>query len=252
MVPVLAGAGALTISYAAVTALPAGSAAARMTAIVNSLAYLGFALLAFVVARSVRNLAVAADSARERVAQLEQERSRAVVHQMLSFLQLDRFAAADDRERTLMIAQARAKHRQMRTYVDGTGGASDLQACVDGILELHPALGVRPDMYIEPDVRLRAAALDQLGLALDTALANAEQHAPGARVTVAVRSEADHVLVLVCDDGGGFDPQLQPASFGIGQILGRQLQEIGDRGEVHSVIGEGTQVRITVPRERDS
>lgn len=248
--PVFAGAGALAVSYAAVTALPASdTAAARMTAIVNALAYLGFALLAFVVARFIRNLAIAADSARQRVAELEQERSRAIVHQMLSFLQLDRFAAASEGDRALMVAQARAKHRQMRSFVDGTGGSADLRACVDGILELHPALGVRPVVQIEPPLRLRAAALDQLALALDTALVNAEQHAPGACVTVEVRSEADHVLVLVRDDGPGFDSQEQPVRFGIGHILGDQLREIGGRGEVRSVRGEGTQVRIMVPRE---
>jgi signal transduction histidine kinase len=245
---VLAGAGALAIIYAAVVALPlAGDVAARATAVVNSLAFPGFALVTFLVSRFVRNLASAADAARKRVTDLEQERSRAVVHDLLTYLRLDRFAEADDQTRTTMIAQAQAKHAQMRSYVDGSCGTPDLRAHVNAVLRLHPGLLVDPIWDAEPGIQLPYDAVEQLGRALDTALSNAEQHAPGASVTVTVQAKGEHVAVTVRDDGPGFDQASQLPGFGIREILGRHLAEVGGRSEIQSAPGGGTQVRIIVP-----
>jgi signal transduction histidine kinase len=248
---VLATSSAVAITYLAVVALPlAGNVAARATALVNALAFPGFAVVAFLVSRFVRDLASAADAARERVAELERERSRAVVHDLLTYLRLDRFAEAGDQARAVMIAQARAKHEQMRSYVDGTGGTRDLEERVKAVLRLHPGLRVRHVADVEPGIQLPEETAEHLGRALDTALANVEQHAPGASVTLSVRSAADHVAVTVLDDGPGFDQASYPPGFGIREILGRHLEGVGGTGEVESVPGGGTQVRITVPNEQ--
>jgi signal transduction histidine kinase len=245
---VLAGAGALAIIYAAVVALPlAGDVAARATAAVNSLAFPGFALVTFLVSRFVRNLASAADAARKRVAELEQERSRAVVHDLLTYLRLDRFAEADAQTRTTMIAQAQAKHDQMRSYVDGSCGTQDLQEHVNTVLSLHPGVPVHRIWDAEPSIQLPYDTVEQLGRALDTALANVEQHAPGASVTLTVQAGVEQVAVTVRDDGPGFDQASQLPGFGIREILGRHLAEVGGRGEIQSAPGGGTQVRIIVP-----
>jgi signal transduction histidine kinase len=250
---VLAASGALAIAYLAVVGLPlAEDVAGRATAVVNALAFPGFAMVAFLVSRFVRELASAADAARERVAELERERSRAVVHDLLTYLRLDRFAEADDQARAVMIVQAHAKHEQMRSYVDGTGGMRDLEEGVNAVLRLHPGLPVRRVADVEPGIQLPEDTVEQLGRALDTALANVEQHAPGASVTVSVRSGADHVAVTVRDDGPGFDQASHLPGFGIREILGRQLEEVGGKGEVQSVPGGGTQVRITVRREQQA
>ena len=179
----LAVSSVMAAAYATVVAVPLfNDAAMRMTAAVNSLAFPGFALVAFLVSRFVRDLASAADAARKRVAELEQDRSRALVHDLLVYLRLDRFAQADDRTREVMIAQAQAKHEQMRSYVDGSGGARSLHERIRAVLALHPGLPVSPQIDASRDVRLSEDALEQLDRALDTALANVEQHAPGAKV----------------------------------------------------------------------
>jgi signal transduction histidine kinase len=249
LVRVLAASTALAITYLAVVALPvANDVSWRATAVVNAVAFPGFALVAFFFARFVRNLASAADTARSRVAELEQDRSRAVVHDLLVYLRIDRFAEADDETRAVMVAQAQAKYEQMRFYVDGTGDVRDLEARVTAILQLHSDLAARSLVDVEPGVHLPEDALEHLERALDTALSNVEQHAPGADVVVSVRSEMDQVAVTVCDDGPGFDESINLPGFGIGQILGRQLEEIGGKGVVQSGPGRGTQVRITIPR----
>jgi len=247
----LAVSGVMAVAYAAVVAVPLFSdAALRMTAAVNSLAFPGFALVAFLVSRFVRDLASAADAARKRVADLEQDRSRALVHDLLVYLRLDRFAEADDHTRQVMITQAQAKHEQMRSFVDGTGGPRSVADRVGAVLQLHPGLAVRTQLDSGRAVRLAEDALEQLERALDTALANVEQHAPGASVVLSVRQELGRVAVTVRDDGPGFDEASTPRGFGIGEVLGRQLAGVGGTGVVESSPGAGTVVRIMVPAEQ--
>jgi len=240
--------GALWVAYAAAVVAPLlGDAALRMTTVVNGLTFPGFAAVAFLVARFIRGVASDADDAKKRVAELEQDRSRALVHDLLVYLRLDRFAEADDATREMMIAQAQVKHEQMRSYVDGTGGALGLQARIADVLRLHAGLSVRSQVEVGPDIELTAETLDHLERALDTALANAGQHAPGANVVVSVRSGTDHLAVMIRDDGPGFEPASTRPGFGISEILGRQLAGVGGTGAVESCPGTGTVVRITVP-----
>ena len=239
---------ALSVAYAAAVVVPLfGDAALRMTTVVNGTTFPGFAAVAFLVARFIRDLASGADDARKRVAELEKGRSRALVHDLLVYLRLDRFAQADDHTRAAMIAQAQAKHEQMRSYVDGTGGGPAVRARIEGILRLHPGLSVRSQVEVGPDTELPAEILDHLERALDTALANAEQHAPDANVVLSVRSGTDLLSVTVRDDGPGFDAATSPSGFGISEILGRQLARVGGTSVVESRPGAGTLVRITVP-----
>lgn len=247
----LAVSGGLAAAYATAVAIPLfGNEALRMTAVVNALAFPGMAGVAFVVARFVRELASAADAARKRVAELEQDRSRALVHDLLVYLRLDKFAEADDQTRAVMIAQAQAKHRQMRSYVDGTADARSVQERVAAVLELHPGLAVRTDAEADSSFRLPEDALEHLERALDTALSNVEQHAPEANVILSVRPGPGHVAVTLSDDGPGFDTASARRGFGIGEVLGRQLAAVGGTGVVESVPGAGTVVRITVPAEQ--
>jgi signal transduction histidine kinase len=246
----LAVSGILAVAYVAAVAVPLlGDAALRMTTVVNATTFLGFAAVAFLVSRFVRDLASAADTAWQRVAELEQDRSRALVHDLLVYLRLDRFAEADDETRSVMIAQAQTKHEQMRSYVDGTDGAPGLRARIDAVLRLHPGLPVSCQVEVGPHIELPAEILEQLERALDTALANAEQHAPGANVALSVQSGTDHLSVTVRDDGPGFDAVDTPPGFGISEILGRQLAGVGGTGVVESCPGAGTVVRIRVPVE---
>jgi signal transduction histidine kinase len=239
---------ALSVAYGTAVAVPLfGDPALRMTTVVNATTFQGFAIVAFLVSRFMRDLASSADAARKRVAELEQDRSRALIHDLLVYLRLDRFAQSDAETRAVMIAQAQAKHEQMRSYVDGTGGAPGLQARIDSVLRLHPAVAVCSQVEVGPDVQMPAETLDQLERALDTALSNAEQHAPGANVVLSVRSGTGHLSVTVRDDGPGFDTASTRAGYGISEILGRQLAVVGGTGVVESCLGTGTMVRIMVP-----
>jgi signal transduction histidine kinase len=245
---VLASSCALALAYAAVMMLPlSGDSFGRSTAMVNALAYPGFALLAFLFVRFVRRLATVADEARARVAELEREQGKARIHELLSYLRLDRFAESDEEMRLVMLADAQAKYEEMKSYVYGTEHLGDFNAHLRKALNLHPSLRVRTVVNLDSGAELAQDVLEQLQRALDTALSNAEQHAAGAEVVVSARSEGGQLVVTVRDDGPGFDLASTPRGFGIGEILGRQLEVVGGHGVVDSAPGRGTEVRITLP-----
>ncbi len=247
----LASSCALALVYLAVMMLPlSGDSLGRSTAVVNALAYPGFAVLAFLFVRFVRRLATVADEARARVAELEHEQGKARIHELLSYLRLDRFADADEEVRLLMIADAQAKYEEMSSYVYGTDNLGDVNAHLRKALKLHPSLRVRTVVNVDSGAELAEEVLEQLQRALDTALSNAEQHAAGAEVVVSARSEGGQLVVTVRDDGPGFDLASTPQGFGIGEILGRQLEAVGGPGVVDSAPGRGTEVRIIVPARR--
>lgn len=239
----------LAVVYAGVVALPlAGNPSGQATAAANALAYPGFAIVLHFFLRYMRRLADTADSAKAKVAEMERDRSRALVHDLLPYLRLDRFAEADLEIRLTMVEQARRTYEHMRSFVDGTQNPLRVRDRVQAVLDLRPS--VRAVIDLEPSIELPEDVLDHLHRALDTALSNAEQHAPGAAVDVTARADDTQVVVTVRDNGPGFDMASTPRGFGIVEILGRHLAIVGGVSHVESAPGRGTEVRITVPRNR--
>lgn len=90
---------------------------------------------------------------------------------------------------------------------------------------------------------------------IEEALENALRHAAAARVDVVIAFQADRLVVLVKDDGEGFDVVATDArlgrSSGLGLIEMRERAALVDgRIEIRSVTGEGTEVRATLPVAR--
>jgi signal transduction histidine kinase len=214
----------------------------------DSWEYVGVAVSMWLFSTTIRRQASFADRARERVAQLERERNRARVHDVLPYLSPRPPTESDDAVRTVMERQARAKYLQLKAYVDGVSPSEDLGSQLCRTLELHPRLSPRTEFDFDPDLELPGEILDRLLRAVDTALANAEQNAPGAGVVLSASCTPDSVTVMVRDDGPGFDVGSTALGFGITRILGTHLEQVGGRGTVRSAPGRGTEVAIVVPR----
>jgi signal transduction histidine kinase/DNA-binding NarL/FixJ family response regulator len=91
---------------------------------------------------------------------------------------------------------------------------------------------------------------DQLLHIVQEALVNIRKHAEARRVEVLVTFLADKIVLIVRDDGRGFDTQLAPAAeekhFGL-SIMRERAEQIGGQVEIRSIIGSGTQVLISIP-----
>lgn len=84
------------------------------------------------------------------------------------------------------------------------------------------------------------------------ALQNATRHARASAVHVRAEFASTQVQVTVCDDGKGFDQSDIQASRGVGLGLTdirERAQSIGGQLEIESAPGQGTLVRLTLPRD---
>jgi len=77
------------------------------------------------------------------------------------------------------------------------------------------------------------------------ALNNAARHSQAKNVSILVRAEARRLLVLIQDDGRGFDPD---TTKGMG-LLGMQerIAHLNGQMEVESGVGQGVVLRIELP-----
>lgn len=246
---VAAGSMALSLAHVMVVAV---SAWGRTPVVVSTIAYAscGYwicAVVAWLFARRLRVLAAEADTARRRIVQLERERSRAIVHDLLPYLGTERGSATSGLVPAAVMRLTRAKYRQVKAFADGIDGGEDLTSRLESLLEVHPRVALRPRLDLPPGTCLPTEVSSRVERAVDTALANAEQNAPGATVWVTAAIRAGDIVVTVRDDGPGFDPARTRPGYGVARILGDHLEEVGVRCAVTSCPGEGTEVTITVP-----
>lgn len=90
-----------------------------------------------------------------------------------------------------------------------------------------------------------ATALHLLRM-LQEALANVVKHAQASRVTVASETTVDALVLVVADDGHGFDTTQPPAGRGL-LNLRRRAESMGGRVELDSS-AQGSTLRIVLPR----
>lgn len=85
------------------------------------------------------------------------------------------------------------------------------------------------------------------------ALNNAMHHAQAQIILLTLTYTPDHIQLQVQDDGQGFDPQLQLNSGGFG-LMGMQQRSdrLGGALMITSQLGQGTEVRITVPCQKEN
>lgn len=84
-------------------------------------------------------------------------------------------------------------------------------------------------------------------------LSNIRKHAQATHVEVTIRRRIGRLEVEVLDDGEGFDPVNEPkvqSERHVGlQIMRERAQRVGGECQITSIIGEGTRVLLTLPRE---
>ena len=80
------------------------------------------------------------------------------------------------------------------------------------------------------------------------ALSNVRKHAGAQNVMISVKDTEGKILLVVRDDGRGFDPGdvNKAESFGL-RIMSERAAEFGGAVEVVSSLGQGTEVRIEIP-----
>ena len=128
-------------------------------------------------------------------------------------------------------------HQLIDEYVAQFGESSGLSVVVDWSV---------PDTALD----LPPTAEVQLLRIVQEALANVRRHAAAEQVEVRVSADEGQLVLVVADDGRGFEPRARaPDSrprFGL-QTMAERANAIGGALEVESTLGAGTRVRLCLP-----
>jgi signal transduction histidine kinase len=144
--------------------------------------------------------------------------------------------------------------RDLRNYIFGLrpGILADRQLgqALHGLAEeLQQRTGVLVITEVDP-----AAAAELTGQAADVvqlareALSNVSRHAEAATCRVSLYRSEDGGVLEVDDDGRGFDPATATGTGTGLRNLRERAEGLGGRAEIDSTPGQGTRVRVTIPR----
>ena len=186
---------------------------------------------------------------RERIRVQERAEVAAHVHDsVLQTLALIRKAADDPREVSRL---ARTQERELRGWLYAPTAAHDVAlagALEQAAGEVEETHGVAVEVVVVGDCPT-SPPLVALVAATREALVNAAKHAGVQSVSVYAEVADDRVEVFVRDRGCGFEPADVPDDrYGLAQSVVGRMERHGGRGVVRSRPGEGTEVRLEVPR----
>jgi signal transduction histidine kinase len=110
---------------------------------------------------------------------------------------------------------------------------------------------VRIDLVCElaGGARLRPQVEDVIYRVVQEALSNALKHSAASRVNVNIRERDGHVIVVVHDDGTGFEADGETSGFGLVGMRER-VAFVNGQLVIESATGAGTNVRVTLPAAR--
>jgi signal transduction histidine kinase len=127
-----------------------------------------------------------------------------------------------------------------------------LAAALGDLATTYSARGLITTLDVPEELRLGERAERLLFRCAQELLRNAHQHGGAERATIAIREAGNHVVMEMRDDGRGFDPAVlgqrpQEGHFGM-RMLADLVDDSGGSLQVSSAPGEGTAVRVEVPR----
>ncbi|MGA8257999.1 MAG: ATP-binding protein, partial [Nocardioides sp.] len=147
---------------------------------------------------------------------------------------------------------ARAQERDLRSwlYAGESTDESTVASALRGVAaEVEDAHGISVDVVNVGDCDLDESLRAIVNAARES-LTNAAKHADVPRVDVYAEISAATVDVFVRDRGVGFDVKSIPEDrYGVRHSIVDRMARHGGSGEVRSSEGEGTEVRLHLPRQ---
>ena len=240
---------ALTVTALVLFSLRSGSLEAAREVTLAGL--LGVAGLAIVVGPWVYRLA--SDLAAERAERVRtQERADLAAHLHDSVLQTLALIQKNAENGPLVARLARAQERDLRAWLysgeatDDSTFASALRGIAASAEDAH---GVAVDVVPVGDCEL-TDPLRAVVNATGEAVTNAAKHAGTSRVDVYAEVLPTAVDVFVRDRGKGFDPETIPEDrLGVRHSIRDRMTRHGGTAVIRSAPGDGTEVRLRMPRE---
>jgi signal transduction histidine kinase/phage shock protein PspC (stress-responsive transcriptional regulator) len=180
-----------------------------------------------------------------------QERADVAAHLHDSVLQTLALIQKNSHDPVIVARLARAQERDLRSWLyaeestDERSLAGALRAAAAEVEDVH---GVSVDVVAVGDCELDDA-LRPILQATREAVTNAAKHAGTGRVDVYAEVTAGAVDVFVRDRGAGFTVDDVPEDrYGVRRSILDRMERHGGKAEIRSAPGEGTEVRLHLPR----
>jgi signal transduction histidine kinase/phage shock protein PspC (stress-responsive transcriptional regulator) len=214
-------------------------------------AAVGFLGLAIVIGPWIYRLA--GDLTAERAERVRtQERADMAAHLHDSVLQTLALIQKNANDSALVARLARSQERDLRSWLfEGDSKDSDtLAGAMRAVAaEVEDSHGVDVDVVCVGDCPF-VESLRAVVNATREALVNAAKHAGTGKVDLYVEVSPSAVEVFVRDRGRGFDPDDVPEDrMGVRGSIVDRMDRHGGAAEIRSTPGEGTEVRLRLPRK---
>jgi signal transduction histidine kinase len=166
---------------------------------------------------------------------------------VLQTLALIQRKAADPKAVT---ALARRQERELRQWLYGEslGSATLVEALGAEIIDVEDRHGVDVEMVSVGDLELTPEVTSVVRAARE-AMVNAAKHSGADRIDVYVEVDPELVSVYVRDRGSGFDlAAVDEDRMGVRGSIVERVKRVGGRAIIRTAPGEGTEVRLELPR----
>ena len=195
---------------------------------------------------------LASDLTAERAERVRtQERADVAAHLHDSVLQTLALIQKNAQDGPVVARLARAQERDLRAWLYA-GESTDERTVASALrgvaAEIEDAHGVSVEVVSVGDCDLDEP-LRPIVAATREAVTNAAKHAGTGQIDVYAEVSAPAVDVFVRDRGRGFDPADTPADrYGVRHSIIDRMARHGGSAELRSTPGEGTEVRLHLPR----
>lgn len=116
------------------------------------------------------------------------------------------------------------------------------------LIAVEARAGLKTEVLVENERRLQIGIEEQIYRIVQEGLNNVVKHARAGMVQIQIFYEKDTIRLVVIDDGLGFDPDTIELSGGVGlQGIQERVQQLNGYLEIHSALGNGTRLTITIP-----
>jgi signal transduction histidine kinase/phage shock protein PspC (stress-responsive transcriptional regulator) len=224
---------------------------ARLAVLAGGLGVIG---LLFVVGPWIFRLS--SDLSAERAERIRtQERADVAAHLHDSVLQTLALIQKSSGDAATVARLARAQERDLRSWlyageaIDDRSVASALRGAAAEVEDAH---GVSIEVVAVGDCPMHETLRPVVAAARE-AMTNAAKHAGTGHVDVYAEIDGAAVSVFVRDRGVGFDPAAVPEDrLGVRNSIVDRLARHGGTAEVRSTPGDGTEIRLRLPRSDHS
>ena len=212
-----------------------------------------YAMLAAIVGWAV-HVIYRTDDARRRAEDHQaraEEKAALAAHLHDSVLQTLALVQRGASDPTRVVALARRQEQELRGWLYGQadGDAAGLARSLEvAASELEEAYGGKVEVVAVGDTEVEGSAKAILAAGREGML-NALKHSGADRIDVYLEVQPRNIKLFVRDRGVGFDRITIPADrAGIRNSIEGRISAVGGKVEIKSLSGEGTELRLEVPR----